>query len=581
MSEKYNNALKEYGVLLIFAGAFGAFYTFVYQQYVTMEAFPIYDVGVNLMFLYLTAQQLAHLNNPLAWLYILGTFSYKSPLLYFFFINNAYEAVIWQAAVTAAPVIPIFYITKELTKSYNKAYFTVWLYLLNPGVYGELFMPFHMQNLFVLYFLLMYYFKIKNKPIPAAIFAILASTVRYPYVFLVLWYIIVEGLVDIFRELFEERHEIKEAIKSRNFAMLLFGKRHEESKTKDEFNNASEYIMYAAIFAITFTSLGIAAFGPNAFDIFIQSHLASSSGHSNIGFRPLNLLTPLTILGSAFFVWDWFILTILPVAIIFSITTYTSMTFPYIYLFQYASLYLAQLFITVARTLAKIDSFNLKRIMPNALAFILITFAVLSLISPVSITSRIALGGPYYTLAEYPDRVQDFYQVASLIPQNASVLTTPYMPELYPRVPEHLYPLVLQYTNFTSFNFAKNQYLVYDSATNTTVNVSVDYIVIDITSNFNNQSIAVLNLFYKNGYGIYAVYYWFVVMKYNYTGPPVLFKLPSFSVNGTTKLFLIPGIYTAINAEILGVTNNTVEAFGYYNVVGNNGVLTLKSLLQQ
>ena len=150
MSEKYNNLLERYGIWLIFAGAFAAFYTLVYQQYVTMEAFPIYDVGVNLMFLYLTAQQLTHLNNPLTWLYILATFDYKSPLLYFFFINNAYEAVIWQAAVTAAPVIPIFYITKELTKSYNKAYFTVWLYLLNPGVYGELFMPFHMQNLFVL-----------------------------------------------------------------------------------------------------------------------------------------------------------------------------------------------------------------------------------------------------------------------------------------------------------------------------------------------------------------------------------------------------------------------------------------------
>ncbi|MEM4115278.1 MAG: DUF2079 domain-containing protein, partial [Saccharolobus sp.] len=549
-------------------------------QYVTMEAFPIYDVGVNLMFLYLTAQQLAHLNNPLTWLYILGTFSYKSPLLYFFFINNAYEAVIWQAAVTAAPIIPLFYVAKELTKSYEKSYLVVWLYLLNPGVYGELFMPFHMQNLFVLYFLLMYYFKIKNKPIPAVIFAILASTVRFPYVFLVLGYVTIELFVDLLRGLLAKRHEIVEAIKSRDFTRL-FKTRHEVPETKYEFNDTSGYIMFAALLVIMSILFGIAALGPNAFNIDLQSHLASPNGRSNIGFRPLNLLTPLTILASAFFVWDWFIITILPVFIPFVITTYMAMSFPYIYLFQYASLYLAQLFITVARTLAKIDNFKLKNIMPYALLFVLLTFTVLSLISPVSITSRIAMGGPYYTLAEYPDRVQDFYQVASLIPQNASVLTTPYMPELYPRIPEHLYPLILPYTNFTSFNFAKNQYLVYDSATNTTVNVSVDYIVIDITNNFNNQSIAVLNLFYKDGYGIYAVYYWFVVMKYNYTGPPVLFKPPSFSVNGTTNLFLIPGVYTAINAKILGITNNTVETFGYYNVVGNNGVLTLKSLLQQ
>ncbi|CAH04247.1 membrane protein [Sulfolobus virus STSV1] len=580
MSKKYNNLLKEYGVWLIFAGAFAAFYTLVYQQYVTMEAFPIYDVGVNLMFLYLTAQKLAHLNNPLTWLYILATFAYKSPLLYFFFINNAYEAVIWQAAVTAAPIIPLFYIAKELTKSYEKSYLVVWLYLLNPGVYGELFMPFHMQNLFVLYFLLMYYFKIKNKPIPAAIFAILASTVRFPYVFLVLLYINLELFVDLFKGFLERRYSLKFAIKEHDpryfFTTLfqIFARRY-------EFNEASEYIMVAAYGALMFIPFGIAAFGHNAFNIDLQSHLANPNGYSNIGFNPLNLLTPLTILASVFFVWDWFILTILPVFVFFAITTYQPMTFPYIYLFQYASLYLAQLFITVARTLAKIDNFNLKRIMSYALLFVLLTFAVLSLISPLSITSRIAMGGPYYTLAEYPDRVQYFYQVASLIPQNASVLTTPYMPELYPRIPEYLYPLVLQYTNFTSFNFAKNQYLVYDPANNTIVNVSVDYIIIDITNNFNNQSIAVLNLFYKNGYGIYAVCYWFVVMKYNYSGPPVLFKPPSFSVNGTTKLFLIPGIYTAINAKILGITNNTVETFGYYNVVGNNGVLTLKSVMQQ
>ncbi|MEM3377314.1 hypothetical protein [Metallosphaera sp.] len=113
-----NDKLKRYGIFLVFIGAFFIFFSLDYQQYATMEAFPIYDVGVNLMFLSLTAHSLTHLSGPALFFYIILTFLYKSPLLYFFFINNAFEAVIWQAAVTASPVIPLFYIAKELTKSY-------------------------------------------------------------------------------------------------------------------------------------------------------------------------------------------------------------------------------------------------------------------------------------------------------------------------------------------------------------------------------------------------------------------------------------------------------------------------------
>ncbi|MEM3681178.1 MAG: DUF2079 domain-containing protein [Metallosphaera sp.] len=516
--------IKQFVILVVFFGAFFIFFSLLYQQYATMEAFPIWDVGVNLMSIYLATHNLTFSN-------VIFTFFYKFPLLYSFFIKTAFEAVIWQAVVTSSPIIPIYYLTKELTKSEGKAYLAIWLYFINPAVYGENFMPFHMQNLFVPFFISMYYFKIKDKVIPATVLAILASTVRFPYVLLVLWYAL----------------------------------------TERERNRTWKYILLASSI-VMIGSLILSLAGFNGFNVLNQSHLTSGNGKSNIGFDLLNIITPLTILASVYFVYDWFAINLIPAFILLTITTYTPMSFPYIFLFQYGSLYLPQLFITVARTLSKVR--NVRKEIRYALGFIIPTFLLLSLISPISITAHYAFGGPYTTLASYPDRVQVFNQVADLIPRNASIITTPNLPELYPRVPEHLYPLIIPGLNVTSFNFAKNQYTVYDSNTNQMINVSVDYIVLDITYHLDNQSIALLNLFYKNGYGIYAVDVWFVVLKYNYTGPPVIFNPPSFLVHKTSTIFLIPGVYK--NADIVGVQNDTVQSFGYYEVVGNGTLSMIK-----
>ena len=479
-----------------------------YVEYIHL-VIPVWDMGHAIQYIHAIPE-----TNPLYTFFYQGVLYLFAPL---YFFDNVVSLIFAQSLVMTA-VIPVLHrIALEVTNDVKKADFVALLYVFYPQNWGIFFFPFHFQTLFLPFFFLMYYYVMKDKPLHAGVFSALASLVRYPYVYLVVFY-----------ALTERRYR----------------------------NRAWRAVLLTSV-AIAVVSTVLSLHNPQAVPpVDKEAHLDAYSSIPLID----RVMTYLTVLYPAsFMVVSPYAVNLIPSFVYFALVNYQSVLYPNYFRFQYAPLFEYAVLLSVIDALRR---FELRRFMyVNAM----LSFVLFSVVSPLSINTV-----DWYAVFTTPTYVFYLDKLLPYLPQNATYMVQNNLPELFPNADGYVAPLTLGMMNITMDNYSvsHNNYRIWIFTE--WVNESVDYVVVDPLGEFFNVALNQTNFFYTHGYGIYAEYGYIFVLKYNYSGKPVVFKPFEFVLTRDVGVYLAPGVYNVsapiyLNGTLVNDTF-TLDRFGYYVV---------------
>ena len=500
-------------------------YVIMFFEYYSLNI-PVWDMGHALQTLY----NIHNCHGSLT--FFISTILYQGDRFLLFFVpTNVNSLILLQALSVGLAIIPLYYITKIKLKDEKLRILTVILFMLYAPLWGNYFFPYHFQSLFTLFFFSMYYFTLKDNKILSIIFSILASLVRFPFVILIVFYSAVELA-------FRKNVKINKYVLAVSAIILI-----------------ASYVMSNVCPTII----------PG---IEKEAKLDATPSYKIPLIDKILTIPTLLLPFSMVPLLSYFIINLVPYTVLIFITCSAGFVFPKLFIFQYSSLYTYAVFIAFIDAISK---FRIKEII--SIAIILLTFFSFFMFSYVS---------PFYPYANYPavfftpNNARELCYVVNIIPRNATILVQDNMPEFYPRtyLPDN-YPLVIGDTElvYSNYSFEHNNYLVVFCLGK--FNTSICYVAVDTVNDFFWQSLNMTNLFYSHGYGIYIIYDYIIILKYNYSSPPIINTGYSFVIPGhvSVDLPLIPGIYE-LNATACVCGRDTrfviMKDFGFVHISTNS-----------
>ncbi|MGP6294033.1 DUF2079 domain-containing protein [Caldiplasma sukawensis] len=555
----------------------------IYYKFTTLHNY-VYDLGIFYKGLFQIFDGNLHtisyyiLNSPIR--ILISPISYFHSLLLLLYVQTLFLSL---------PAIVIF----KISRLHNNSSFVSLLlsisYLFFFSLAGVNWFDVHAQSFFIFFFMLGYYFYVRNKYKLSILFFFLSGLVRFPYMMFPILFLGYELIKNIFS---------KNSLKLNNS--------QEDSKK-------NTYIIIFLVVALSFTIFAYLIsllFFPNA-SLSSDLHIVSYNPFINISSKLITIIFFfLPFLFIPFKSIKWAIL-IAPFFILVFIANNQGYIYPNIISDQYSSSIIPFLFLGTSEGLSlskKMDAKNSNnKFKLNKNLFYLFVKLKLNKV-PFTIFIIIILLAfiyqPYSPINEYSSNnynlsgilkdntLDEMYleNVISLIPQNCnSILLENNLPEVLvhsPNIPNSIIGYVFGYPNNLTFQLSEHvwtkkiQYVIADSNSN-----SFNYY--SDVPNYSLNMFDVVQELYKNGnYGIMAEYHGIILLKYKYKGQIIYYtptldcftpsemrisnynetymnqnKLVSVNPNGSLWYgpfkYLPPGNYTATLK--ISVSNNSVN----------------------
>ena len=532
------------------------------------------------------------------------TLIFQSAIVIFFspvaLIDNYPFLLFLQTLFLAATIFPLYGIAKRVLPNKVIAFAVSSSYLFYFPLAGINWFDFHYQSFFVFLFIFAYYLYVSERKKLSVLFFILSGTVRFPYVIFPILFSLIELL----------------SIVSRRDRIAI---------SKNKINYLLATLIISIIFLIGgfITIGGIHGFNSNLSN---TSMLSPFTNIDNKVFVVISILSPLLFIPLLSKKW---IIFYIPFFYLIFYANYVGYFFPQLFHGQYFSgivpfLYLGSIDALSHFTADTRDADIVK--VPRQLRTLVVNLskyrAVMLMLIVIGLFAMVYQPyGPlnHYSSANFDLKSQTAYNLTayneisyanSLIPKNQSnVLFQSNLPQFFPRSFPPNQPIfmpTMPFENATIFDAIHNSFPM--KSNGSTVNVSLDYAVADVTSYWyygtSPSMFDFLNSMYHSGkYGILLEGGGIIVLKRGYAGPVldyhefqqnfpaksfVNIPNPSLRTNIITVnnfsdgymwhgpwTFLIPGKY---QVEIyLSASQHTSTNIFYFNVTVNDGSQTIGS----